>query len=136
MEQRKLSFAIGVIAIAVLLYLFVSEINPKVLVCPANGVINCGRVITSEYSNIFGVPVSVLGIIWFTAMIALSFSKNNRYLQLLVPLWAAGIVFVIYLVSAELFFLHSICIYCSSVDILILLMGIPALKLGNAKASV
>jgi len=136
MDQRKLSFAIGVIAIAVLLYLFVSEINPKVLVCPANGVINCGRVITSEYSNIFGVPLSVLGIIWFTAMIALSFSKSNRYLQLLVPLWAAGIVFIVYLVSLELFVLHSICIYCSSVDILILLMGIPALKLGNAKASV
>jgi len=131
-DQRKLSLALGIVAIAVLLYLFASELNPQVLVCPSAGIINCGRVITSNYSTIFGVPISVLGMLWFAAMVSISFSRKSKYLQLLIPLWAAGIVFVIYLVYTELFVLHAVCLYCSFTDLLILLMGFPAFKLGRA----
>ena len=41
------------------------------LACPETGVVNCAKVTTSAYSTVFGIPVAVLGLLFFVGMVGL-----------------------------------------------------------------
>ncbi|MFF1820211.1 vitamin K epoxide reductase family protein [Kribbella sp. NPDC058245] len=97
------------------------------LACPETGVVNCFKVTSSQYSKLFGVPVALLGLLFFLGMLALS----------LPPLWrtaspwpgrlrlagvAVGVVMVCYLIWAELFRINAICLWCTVVHALTLIL--------------
>ncbi len=57
------SFAIAIAGTAVATYLTIAHFtSPKVLACVSTGVVNCERVTTSAQSEVFGVPVALLGL--------------------------------------------------------------------------
>jgi len=94
-----------------------------VLACPENGLINCAKVTTSSYSVIAGVPVALLGLLFFAVMAVLQLPVMWRSrLRGLRPARVAaalgGVVLVIWLVYAELFRLDAICLYCTAVHVL------------------
>lgn len=102
------------------------------LTCPlgsSGGAIDCAKVTTSPQSYVFGVPVAVLGLAYFVAMTALStpraWHSSNRYIA---PLRLASTVVSIglisYLLYSELYTIHSICIWCSAVHVLTLVIFI------------
>lgn len=103
--------------------------TPKLLSCPDTGVINCAKVTTSVYSEILGIPLAVLGLLYFIGMLPFnlpaawrSSSPLIRRLRLLGG--TLGIVMVIYLIYTELFRLNAICLYCTSVHVLTVLLFI------------
>lgn len=92
------------------------------LSCPDTGVVNCLKVTTSEQSVIFGVPVALLGAIFFAAMAALCLprlwradSDELRWLRLGGAI--SGIVMVLYLVAVELLVVRAICLWCTAVHV-------------------
>lgn len=81
--------------------------SPTLLLCSANSVVNCETVTTSPESRILGMPVAVLGVVFFAAMVVVttpaawrSESSILRWLRLGAA--GVGVIFVVYLVSAEL----------------------------------
>ena len=93
------------------------------LVCPATTTINCETVTTSAQSIVFGVPVSDLGLAFFVGMVALSLPVAWRVRTPVVPVArlasvVVGIGFVFYLLYSELFTIHAICLWCTSVHVL------------------
>jgi uncharacterized membrane protein len=91
------------------------------------GLVDCGAVIHSPESVIFGVPVAVFGIVFFAFMVAIMSpyawrSSRRDIWQLRLASQFAGIGFVIYLIYAELFEVGNICLYCTSVHILTFLL--------------
>jgi uncharacterized membrane protein len=46
--------------------------TPAILACPAGQVVDCGRVTTSAQSVILGIPVAMLGLLYFVVMVALT----------------------------------------------------------------
>ncbi len=93
------------------------------LVCPNTGVINCEAVTTSPESYVFGIPVALLGLVYFVGMLALSlpWAWRSSRLEVAYARLAGGIVgigFVFYLVYAELFEIQKICILCTTVHVL------------------
>jgi uncharacterized membrane protein len=93
------------------------------LACSDTGAINCLKVTTSSYSRVAGVPVALLGLLFFVALTALclppawrSTHRNVRILRLAAV--SAGIVSVIYLVWVELFKVDAICLWCTGVHVL------------------
>jgi len=96
--------------------------------CPAGGgVVNCLKVTTSPYATIHGLPVALLGLIFFAVMIGLqsqrawaSASPGGRAGRLLWSLTGVGTA--IWLVFAELFKLHAICMWCTAVHVVSLLI--------------
>jgi uncharacterized membrane protein len=97
------------------------------LACPDTGAINCAKVTTSEYSRLAGIPVALLGLLFFAGMTLLCVP----------PLWRArspwlgrarlaaatvGLLFVFYLVWAELFRINAICLWCTVVHALTLVL--------------
>jgi uncharacterized membrane protein len=88
--------------------------------CPATATINCIKVTTSSYSELLGIPVALLGLLFFLAMTPLCLPIAWRWDNPWVPRLrlggiTLGVVFVIYLVWAELFRIEAICLWCTGV---------------------
>jgi uncharacterized membrane protein len=85
--------------------------------------VNCQAVTTSPQSVVLGVPVAVLGLVFFAAMLALSLprawrSTSARLRVGRLAFAAIGVVWVIYLVYVELYIVDKICLWCTAVHVL------------------
>jgi uncharacterized membrane protein len=101
--------------------------NTAPAACPDTGTINCLKVTTSSYSVILGVPVAVLGLVFFLVMIGLQlprmWASHDVRIRRVRMAWAGiGMVTALWLVYAELFRINAICLYCTSVHILTLIV--------------
>ncbi|HUC86887.1 MAG TPA: vitamin K epoxide reductase family protein [Candidatus Saccharimonadales bacterium] len=103
--------------------------TPVLLSCPDTGIINCAKVTTSSYSKILGIPVALLGLIFFLGNLPLHLPAAWRSPSVLVrrlrlAASASGILMVFWLLYVELFRLNAICLYCSTAHVLTLLLFI------------
>ncbi len=101
--------------------------NPVILACPESKFINCAKVTTSSYSVIHGVPVAMLGLVFFILMGILQLpkfwnSQNKNIHKTRLLLSVVGIFTIFYLVYIELYKLKAICLYCTGVHILTFLI--------------
>ena len=97
------------------------------LSCPSTGTIDCLKVTTSTYSKAFGVPVALLGLLYFVAMTPLCLplawhSQVSAVHGLRAAASLAGVAFVFYLVWAELFRIDAICLWCTGVHVITVLL--------------
>jgi len=93
------------------------------LTCPSTGAVNCGTVLASPESYLLGIPVAVLGLVYFvvvlvSALPALWRSPNPLVAPARLALAVGGIGFVCYLVYTELYEIGKICLWCTGVHIL------------------
>ncbi len=94
--------------------------QPKALVCPDTGIIDCSDVITSQYSILFGVPLAILGLSWFIVSIIISFyDKLNRSMFPLIWYMGGFLGFLYSIISQGI--IGKICIYCTLLDAVIIL---------------
>ena len=128
------TLATAAAGLAVSVYLTIAHYTQAVtLACPATGAIDCQKVTTSPESMLLGIPVAVLGLVFFAAMgvLGLPAAWNARAPWLRtarVLLAVAGVCFVARLVYAELFEIDAICLWCTVVHVLtIALFAITAL---------
>ncbi len=128
------SLALALLGVAVSAYLTVEHYSSSTtLACPDTGVINCVKVTTSSYSELLGVPVAVLGLAFFVLMVGLCLpvawrSRVGAVHRARLTAVAAGALFVLYLVWAELFRVDAICLWCTVVHVLaVALFGVVAL---------
>ena len=109
-------------------YLTVAHYTNTQLYCNNSGIINCQAVTTSRFSNILGVPIALMGLVWFAAAIVLLFA----YKRLLVPWQYLGILGAAYSITA-MASLGEICEYCSLLDALLIISAIIVLVRGTGK---
>ena len=118
------SLALAVGGIAVSTYLTIAHYTgPDVLVCSASGTVNCEAVTTSPQSMFLGIPVALLGLLYFVGMAVLCLPVAWRSMSRLVHLARlvgsiAGVGFVLWLVYAELFIIQAICLWCTVAHVL------------------
>lgn len=95
-------------------YLTIEHFLGKVPPCTlTNG---CAAVTSSSYSLIFGIPLALLGAIYYLAIIlGLVYyldSKKPMVIKAISAVTAFGFVFSLYLVYLQLFVIKAICQYC------------------------
>ncbi len=116
--------ALSAAGLAVSAYLTVAHFStPDLLVCTEAGLVDCTSVTTSRWSVFLGIPVPVLGLAWFLAMLGLSlpaaWRSPRREVHLARLLAAiAGIGFVLWLVYAELVLVGALCLWCTVAHVL------------------
>jgi uncharacterized membrane protein len=93
------------------------------LACSDSGVVNCLKVTTSAQSKVFGIPVALLGLLFFVAMVPACLpatwrSPNPWMRRIRLAAVTVGILFVFYLVYAELFIINNICLWCTGVHLI------------------
>jgi uncharacterized membrane protein len=121
---RLSSLILAVAGLAVSAYLTVEHYSSSTtLACPETGVVNCVKVTTSSYSTLAGMPVALLGLLFFAGMSVLCSSFAWRAASPWVARArlagaVAGVVMVVYLVWAELFRIDAICLWCTVVHAL------------------
>jgi uncharacterized membrane protein len=118
------SFGCAIAGTGVSLYLTIAHYtSPTVLACGSNGIVNCERVTTSAQSVVLGVPVALIGLLWFLAMSGLcspwAWRSTAAWILLArqVAVWTA-MAFVLWLVYAELFVIRAICLWCTVAHVL------------------
>jgi uncharacterized membrane protein len=119
------TFILSLVGLGLSVYLTITHYTDTAPAgCPVNSTINCTKVTTSPESIIFGIfPVAVLGLAFYVFMVAINSPWAWRA-NLAAIRWArlagvlTGIVFVLYLVYAELFQIDAICEYCTGVHII------------------
>lgn len=116
------------VGVAVASYLTIAHFDEHVqLACSDTGTINCAKVTTSPESHFLGVPVAVLGLAFFVGIAILLLPAAWRSPAQVIR-WARvaavsiGMVFVLWLIYAELIRIHSICLYCTAVHALTFLL--------------
>ena len=80
------------------------------------GISDCERVQSSEYSELAGVPVALIGMLGYAAILA----SLRGPLELTALLAYLGLAFSAYLTWAELFRIEAICQWCVVSALLIL----------------
>lgn len=112
------------------------------LVCSTSSVVNCEKVTTSPESSVFGVPVALLGAIFFVAMVAINLPplwKSTRawIAWLRLAMVVGGMGFVVYLLYSELFSIKAICLWCTGVHVVtfflfvVVVSSLPALSVAR-----
>lgn len=116
----------ALVGLGVSIYLTIEHFNSSItFACPENSTINCVKVTTSSWSKFLGIPVAVLGLVFFVGMAALCVPAAWRIprLDIVRVIGAAlGVVSVIYLVWAELFRINAICLWCTVVHLCTLVL--------------
>lgn len=110
------------------------------LACPNRGVLNCVKVTSSPESKLAGIPVALLGLLFFLGMIGLCLppawrSRSSLVHRLRLAGSVAGVAMVVYLVYVELFVLDAICVWCTGAHALALAL-FAAVALATAVAVV
>jgi uncharacterized membrane protein len=106
-------------------YLAYVETQAVAAICGPIG--NCNAVQTSEYAYLFGIPIGVLGVIGYLAILATwlwgQWQNNRRVPLILLAMTGFGVLFSIYLTYLEPFVIGAVCAWClSSAVIMTLLM--------------
>lgn len=77
---------------------------------------DCGRVLRSSYSVMFGIPLAVLGVVQYVFLLLIVIFlfkyKKRIFIYWLILQSMLGAIFSLYFVYLQLVVLKSICIYC------------------------
>src|SRR5262245_20779996 len=103
------SLGLSVAGLGVSIYLTIEHFTRSTtLACPATGIVNCQKVTQSGQSSFLGIPVALLGALYFAVMVAVTLTaawRSTKLARLRLGLAGLGVVFVLYLVYAEFFIL-------------------------------
>ncbi len=123
---KKALWILLTLGIIVSIYLTYVHYYPGALVCEKGNIINCAEVITSNYSIIFGIPLAIYSLVWF--VIAFLVAKYKNRAGIAADVWfLIGIGGMLYS-AFSMYMLQKICIYCTALDILIILSIIVYFK--------
>lgn len=93
--------------------------------CDLSATFNCDVVNRGPFSEIAGVPVSLLGVFGYALMALVAFLRlrdpSDKSLRALALILATGAIgFTLYLTGIEAFVLHVFCLVCLSSQLLML----------------
>jgi uncharacterized membrane protein len=116
------AFGLSIIGFGISMYLTIDHFQGVAPICSSKGFVDCQKVTESSWSHIFGIPVSLLGLLFYTAMLGINFpplwrARSPWVAVARLALAASGICFVLYLLAAELFSIKAICLWCTGVHI-------------------
>lgn len=115
--------ALALLGLGIMSYLTYVHYAKASSFCDISKEVSCDVVTTSLYSEIFGIPVSVLGMGYFLAALIISLRKMNPdKFRFLFMLTAFALVPSLYLSGMEYFVIKSFCILCETSKLLMLII--------------
>ena len=116
MNRNGVLITLLALGMAISAYTVYVHYNPGALVCPQGKIINCANVLSSGYSIIFGIPLGAYSFVWFLAALLLFLYKKTK---MVAELWfLIGIGGILYS-AFSMYSLCEICLYCGTLDVLI-----------------
>jgi len=118
MEKRlsQLAIVLTIIGLLVSIYMTIYKITSNDSMCIGSG--DCKTVNASRYAEVYGIPVAVLGIAGYSAILAvLLLGQRPGFLQqngtlLFFGLSLTGFLFTLYLIFVEVALIKAYCPFC------------------------
>jgi len=119
LEAVPTSLVIVVLAVALIGfvdagYLTVEHYQHVIPPCSLTG--GCEKVLTSEFSTVLGIPVSLLGMIYYliiaVGLFAFLESKNHEVLRVTLLLTVLGLLASAWFLFLQIFIVKAFCLYC------------------------
>jgi uncharacterized membrane protein len=123
-SDRAVRAALALVALtglALAAYLTWVHYDENLLVCTAGG--GCETVQQSSYAELAGVPVAVLGVVFYASVLALVAWDAPVARTTCAGIAVGGLAFAAYLVALQLFVIDALCAWCLLNDLVL----VPAL---------
>jgi uncharacterized membrane protein len=110
------SIVFAVIGLLVSIYMTIYKLTANDAMCLGSG--DCSTVNASRYSEIYGIPVALLGVGGFLAILFVHFMENRARLfkeqgtLIVFGMGLFGFVFSLYLTYLEFYVIHAVCPFC------------------------
>ncbi len=114
---RVIVFILGVCGFFVAFHIYKKKRGNQPLVCPIR--FDCHTVVHSNYAKFFGIPVEILGMLYYLSIIVgylfLIFSPaalSDNFIVALIVLSLIAFLFSAYLIGVQIFILKKGCSWC------------------------
>ena len=128
----KISKILSIIGIGLAIYLFYSYLAPTPPgLCNITATINCDAVTKGPLAEIFGIPVSLIGLIGY---IFILYSSILKLKKLHLGMVTFGMLFCLRLTYLEIFVEKVFCPVCGASQLVMLILFIISLKLNYGRS--
>ena len=118
MEKRlsQLAILLAIVGLLVSIYMTIYKITSNDSMCIGSG--DCKTVNASRYAEVYGIPVAVLGVAGYSAILAVLFlERKPGFFQengtlLFFGLSLTGFLFTLYLIFVEVALIKAYCPFC------------------------
>ena len=120
-KKYFLLILLSIFGIADAAYLTFEHYQQVIPPCTVNHLLpiasDCGKVLRSSYSVVFGIPLALIGVFQYAflliALIALIIYRKKIFTYWIIFQSMTGAIFSLYFMYIQLVILKSICIYCT-----------------------
>jgi uncharacterized membrane protein len=130
----RASIALVIVGLLVSIYMTIYKVTSNDSMCLGSG--DCSTVNASRYSEVNGIPVAVLGIVGYLAILVVHFFENkNSFFKenstlLIFGLALTGFLFTVWLIYVEIALLKALCPFClTSQAAMTLIFSIAVIRL-------
>lgn len=127
----RLSIALVTLGLLVSVYMTIYKLTENNAMCLGSG--DCSTVNASRYSEVYGIPVALIGVFGYSAILgSLLLEKRYAFFRQNGPLLVfgfslAGFLFTVYLVYVEFYLLKALCPFCLTSQVAMTLQFIISL---------
>ena len=110
------STVLAILGLLVSIYMTVYKLTSNDSMCIGSG--DCKTVNASRYSEVNGIPVAVIGVIGYLAiLVVLYFEKRNPFFKqngtlMIFGMALTGFIFTVWLIYVEIALLKALCPFC------------------------
>jgi uncharacterized membrane protein len=123
MSDRALRTAVGILAAAgaaIAGYLTYARYTHTPVACATGG---CEIVQRSDYAELAGIPVALLGLLAYLFLLGTAFSSSEPARVAAAAVAVAGAAFSAYLVYVQIAVIDAICQWCIASDVVMVLLA-------------
>ena len=113
---RRISIVLAVLGVLVSSYMTIFKLTDNQTMCLGSG--DCSVVNSSAYSEVYGIPVALVGVLGYGAILGTltlagrwGFLRENAVL-IAFGLCLAGFMFTVYLIYVEVALIRALCPFC------------------------
>jgi uncharacterized membrane protein len=112
----RASIALVVLGLLVSIYMTIYKVTSNNAMCLGSG--DCSTVNASRYSEVNGIPVAIIGVLGYLAILATHFFENrNQFFKqngtlMIFGMALTGFIFTIWLIYVEIAVLKALCPFC------------------------
>lgn len=112
----RASVALVVVGLLVSIYMTIYKVTSNDSMCIGSG--DCKTVNSSKYSEVNNIPVAVLGMIGYAAILGVHYFENrNRFFKqnstlMIFGMALTGFIFTVWLIYVEIALIKALCPFC------------------------
>jgi uncharacterized membrane protein len=124
----RLSIVLAALGLLVSGYMTIYKLTDSQTMCLGNG--GCSIVNSSVYSEVYGIPVALVGVLGYAAILGIltragrRISPSGSAVLITFGLCLAGFLFTVYLIYVEIALIHALCPFCITSQVIMTVLFI------------